>query len=161
MALLLTFGSLDSLPSLVESVVNTHSPSSFSLVDKSELYETCLSLVNGATITQIEQFYLLYQRFDFASSSNFPLQHLISTVTRVSCIPFNQEFHSFLSRFLKAFCFHQRFYCYFYRPTRLQRTHQKSSANQIGMRQYGADRVPIPFDLKLEQEHAVKSSEIK
>jgi len=147
---------LDSLPSFFESIVNNYSPSHFSIVDKSELYETFVSLINGATITQIENFYLLDQRFDFASSSNFPLNHLILTLTKFSSIPYNQDFYSFLSIFLKTFCFHnQHIHHYFYQSTLSKRFNSKNFSNQIGMKQYGIDQLPIIYDIKFEQERPI------
>jgi len=144
---------LDSLPSFFESIINTSSPSHFSIVDKSELYETFLSLLNGATINQIENFYLLHQRFDIASSSNFLLNNLILTLTKFCSIPYNQDFYSFFSRFLKTFCFHdQRLHHYFYRTTLSERFNSKNISDQLGMKRYGIDQIPIIYDVKLEQE---------
>jgi hypothetical protein len=148
--------SLDSLSSLLESIVHTYSPSSFSLIDKSELYETCFSLTNGITITQIEQFYLLHQQFDRASSSNFPLQNLLSTLAKFSAIPYNQDFHLFLSRFLKTFCFQNRLHQYFYRSTDCKRSHDTARVDQIGTKTYGIDHLPVMYDLKFEQERPIQ-----
>ncbi|CAF3055202.1 unnamed protein product [Rotaria sp. Silwood2] len=114
--------SSNSLSSLFETIVNKYSPSHFSIIDKSELYETLLSLLNGTTINQIENFYSLHQHFDFASSSNFHLNHLIMTLTKFCSIPYNQDFYVFLSKFLKTFCFHnQHIHHYFYQSTLLKR----------------------------------------
>lgn len=132
--------------------MHSYSPSSFSLVDKSELYETCLALVDGVTITQIEHFYLLHQRFDLASTSNFPLHHLLWTLTNFSSIPYNEEFHSFLSRFLKIFCLHYRLDHYFYQSTASRRTELSEGIHPTGRKQYGIDLLPVAYDLKLEQE---------
>ncbi|CAF1400234.1 unnamed protein product [Rotaria sp. Silwood1] len=148
--------SSNSLPTLFETIVNTYSPCHFSIVDKSELYETLLSLLNGTTINQIENFYLLYQQFDYASSSNFHLNHLIMTLTKFSSIPYNQDFYSFLSKFLKTFCFHnQSIHHYFYQSTLLKRFNMKNISKQIGMKQYGIDQLPIIYDLKFEQEQSL------
>ncbi|CAF3635928.1 unnamed protein product [Rotaria socialis] len=142
-----------SLPTIFESIVNTYSPSHFSIVDKSELYETLLSLFNGTTIHQIENFYLLHQRFDFASSTNFHLNHLIMTLTKFSSIPYNQDFYSFLSIFLKTFCFHdQHLHHYFYQSTFSKRFNSKNIPKDVGRKQYGMDQLPIIYDLKFEQE---------
>lgn len=132
--------------------MNTYSPSHFSIVDKSELYETLLSLINGSTINQIENFYLLYQRFDIATSSNFHLNYLILTLTKFCSIPYNQEFYSFLSMFLKTFCFQdQNIHHCFYESTLFKRFNSKNISKQIGMKQYGIDQLPVMYDLKLEQ----------
>ncbi|CAF1344617.1 unnamed protein product [Rotaria sordida] len=146
----------NSLSNLFESIVNTYSPSHFSIVDKSELYETLLSLINGTTINQIENFYLLHQRFDIASSSNFHLNHLIMTLTKFSSIPYNQDYYSFLSKFLKIFNFNnQNIHHYFYQSTLLKRFNLKNISKQIGMKQYGIDQLPIIYDLKFEQEQSL------
>lgn len=150
---------LGSLSAFIESIVNTYSPLHFSIVDKSELYETFISLINGSTITQIENFYLLHQRFDFASSTNFLLNHLILTLTKFSSIPYNQDFYSFLSIFMKTFCFHeQNLHHYFYRSTLSKRYNIKNHSDQIGMKKYGIDQLPILYDLKFEQEQSKKIS---
>lgn len=144
------------MSSFFESIVNTYSPLHFSIVDKSELYETLLSLINGTTINQIEYFYLLHQRFDFASSSKLLLNHLLMTLTKFSSIPFNQEFYSFLSLFLKTFCFHdQNIHHYFYESTIPKRFNIKNRPIEIGTKQYGIDQLPIIYDLKFEQEQPI------
>jgi hypothetical protein len=112
-----------------------------------------LSLITGATINQIENFYLLHQHFDYASSTNYHLNHLIFTLTKFSSIPYNQDFYSFLSIFLKTFGFHdQNLHHYFYRSTSLKRFNIENHSNQLGMKQYGIDQLPIIYDLKSEQE---------
>ncbi|CAF0956337.1 unnamed protein product [Adineta ricciae] len=144
-----------SLSLFFETIINTYSPTHFSLVDKSELYETILANVHGATITQIEYFYLLHQRFDIASSSNFHLNNLIMTLTKYSSIPYNQEFFSFFSIFLKTFCFQdQHLHHYFYRSTSSKRFNRENLSDQIGMKQYGIDQLPIIYDIKSEQERS-------
>ncbi|CAF1002430.1 unnamed protein product [Adineta steineri] len=141
------------LSSFFETIVNTSSPSHFSIVDKSELYETLLSLINGATINQIENFYLLHQRFDIATSSNFHLNHLILTLTKFCSLPYNQDFYSFFSLFLKTFCFHdQSLHHYFYQSTLSKRFNSKNLSDHIGMKQYGIDQLPIIYDIQFEQE---------
>ncbi|UJR09566.1 hypothetical protein I4U23_013801 [Adineta vaga] len=148
--------SIHSLSLFFETIINTSSPSHFSLVDRSELYETLVSLFNGATITQIEQFYVLHQRFDIASSSNFHLNYLIMTLTKFSSIAYNQEFFSFFSIFLKTFCFQeQNLHHYFYRSTLSKRFNRKYLSEQIGMKQYGIDQIPIIYDIKFEQEQSI------
>ena len=138
---------------MFESLVHTYSPSYFSIVDKSELYETLLSLVNGATIDQVEYLYLIHQHFDYASSTNFLLNHLVWTLTKFSSIPYNQDFYSYLSIFLKTFCFHkQKIHHYFYQSTLFKRFNLRNISKQIGMKQYGTDQIPIVYDLKFKQE---------
>lgn len=125
-------------------------------MDKSELYETFLSLIHGTTIEQIEQFYLLHQRFDWASSTNFHLNHLISILTRFSSIPYNQEFYSFLSRFLKIFAFpSEQLHHYFPQSTFSKRYNLRTPSNQFGLKQYGIDQFPIIYDLQLEQKRSL------
>ena len=149
------FFCLGSLSLFFETIINTCSPTHFSLVDKSELYETILANVHGATITQIEYFYLLHQRFDIASSSNFHLNNLIMTLTKYSSIPYNQDFFSFFSIFLKTFCFQeQHLHHYFYRSTSSKRFNRENLSDQIGMKQYGIDQLPIIYDIKSEQERS-------
>jgi len=137
------------LSEFFEQLVNTYSPNDFSLVDKSELYEIFISLINGATINQIENIYLIHQHFDYAVATNFHVNHLLSTVTRFCSIPYNQEFYSFFSRFLKTFCFYQQnLHHYFYCST-----FSKRSINQINSsKQYGIDQIPIIYDIKFEQQ---------
>lgn len=143
---------LGSLPSFLETIVNTASPAHFSRVDKSELYETLLSLFHGATITQVEDFYLLHQRFHIAASSNFPLNHLIGTLTKFCSVPYDQDFYSFLSTFLKTFCFQELgMQHYFYQPASPKRVNTTNLAEQIGLKQYGSDPLPVAYDIKSEQ----------
>jgi len=54
---------------------------------------------------------------------------------------------------LKTFCFHnQNLHHYFYQSTQSKRFNRKNISNQIGMKQYGIDQLPITHDLKFEQE---------
>jgi hypothetical protein len=57
---------------------------------------------------------------------------------------------------LKTFCFHnQHIHHYFYQSTLSKRFNSKNSSNQIGMKQYGIDQLPIIYDIKFEQERPI------
>ena len=125
-------------------------------MDKSELYETLLSLIHGTTIDQIKLFYVLHQRFDWASSTNFHLNHLISTLTKFSSIPYDQEFYSYLSRFFKTFAFpSDNLHHYFSQSTLFKRFNLRDCSEYPGMKQYGIDQLPIVYDLKSEQKRSL------
>lgn len=129
-------------------------------MDKSELYETFLSLIQGTTIDQIKQFYVIHQRFDWASSTNFHLNHLISTLTKFSSIPYDQDFYSYLSRFLKTFAFpSDNLHHYFSQSTLLKRFNLRDTTDSIGMKQYGIDQLPIIYDLQSEQKRSLIDAE--
>jgi hypothetical protein len=78
---------------------------------------------------------------------------MIFTLAKFSSIPYDQDFYSFLSIFLKTFAFHeQNLHHYFYRSTSSKRYDKPNQSNQIGLKQYGIDQLPIIYDLKTEQE---------